>query len=131
LALPTTVAEPLVDRARRVIATLFVPASGVAFGGLRGSSDASTRIYEAGELTVTVGPGETSGSLFGLVVVAGQAPESLEGRSVRLTPREGAPISSSLDDLGNFEFAGVESGLYALEIDLTNGVVVIEELRVD
>jgi len=80
---------------------------------------------------VTVGPGPSSRSLSGLVVTAEQGPESLNGREVRLLPRAGATIATQLDDLGSFEFADLESGSYVLEIDVPDGVLVIEELRVD
>jgi hypothetical protein len=131
LATPTSVPEPLMDRARRIVATLFAPRRGLAYGGLRGANDPSTRVYEAGDVTVTLGPGSKSGSVLGLVIAADTPPETLETRAVRLLPREGSPIGTQLDDLGNFEFADLTAGAYALEIDLPAGVVVIEELRVD
>jgi len=131
LAMPTSVPEPTLLRARRLIATLFVPRPDLAYGGLRGASDDSTRLYEAGDVTVTLGPGQTPGSLFGLVVASGHSPEALESREVRLLTREAAVLSTSLDDLGNFEFARVASGKYVLEIDLPDGVVVIEELQIN
>jgi hypothetical protein len=131
LALPTMVPESLVERARRVVAKLFVPEPGLAYSGLRGSADTSTQIFQAGDLTLTLGTGQTRGSVFGLLVSAGRTPEWFEGRAVTLTPREGSTISTSLDDVGTFEFAQVAAGQYALEIDLADGVVVVEELRVD
>jgi hypothetical protein len=131
LAAQVRVPETLMQSARRIVATLFVPSTELALGGLRGAADSATRVYEAGDVTVTVGPGQTRGSLFGLVVAAGGEPASLDGRAVRLVPRDGAPLATTLDDLGNFEFADVASGQYALEIVLTVGVVVVEELRVD
>lgn len=116
---------------RRIVATLFAPRPGLAYGGLRGGPDTSTRVFEAGDVTVTLGPGQTNDSLFGLVVSGGISPEALEGREARLLPREGAPIVTRIDDLGNFEFTDLSAGMYALELDLPDSVVVIEELRVD
>ena len=128
LAEPIPFPQPLLVRARnKIVATLFAPNAGLAYGGLRGTADTSTRTFVAGDITVTVGSGETRDSVFGLVV----APDVQEGASVRLLPREGAPSISSVDDLGNFEFVGVTAGSYALEIDLADGTIVIEELRVD
>jgi hypothetical protein len=69
--------------------------------------------------------------LFGLVVVSDPATETLEGRQVTLTPQGGAPITTRIDDVGNFEFAGLAVGAYALEIDLPESVIVVEELRVE
>ncbi len=131
LVTPTVLPETLVDRARRIVATLFTPAPGLAYGGLRGAADTLTRVYEAGDVTVTIGPGQTSGSLFGLVVTAGRSSESLEGSTVRLLPREGDPITTAVDDLGNFELTNLAPELYAVEIHLPDGVIIIEELRVD
>lgn len=129
LTTPTSVAEPLLGRARRIVATLFTQRPGLAYGGLRGApSDASTRVYEAGEVTITLGADVRSGSMLGLVV-AGDTP--LEAREVRLLGAEGSALGTQLDDLGNFEFTNVAAGDYALELDLPEGVVVIEDLRVD
>ena len=127
LVAPVTVAEPVLDRVRRVVATLFVPRPGLAYSGLRGSAETSTRIYNAGDITVSIAPGPAAGSLIGLV--AGGEP--LTDREVRLLPREGSPMVTRVDDLGNFEFEGVAAGTYALEIELPDGVLVIEELPVD
>jgi hypothetical protein len=127
---PISVPETLAGRARRIVASLFAGPLEPAYGGLRGTSDQSTRVYEAGDVSVTIGPGQTSGSLVGLVLATG-ASADLEGCEVRLIPPGGASIATSLDDLGNFEFFDLASGLYAVEIDLPDGVVVVEELRVD
>jgi hypothetical protein len=131
LALPTLVVDPPLARARRFLATLFTPAPGLAYSALRGAAGDSTRVFEAHDVTVSIGRAQTSGSLLGLVVAAGLAPEALEGHEVRLLPREGGPLRTRLDDLGNFEFGDVAAGLYALEVDLIDGILVIEELRVD
>jgi hypothetical protein len=132
LAAPVTLPETVAGRARRIVARLFGPTSPeLAFGGLRGVADWTTRVYEAGDVTLTLGPGQTSGTLIGLVVAGGLAPESLDGCAVTLVPREGSALRASLDDLGNFELAGIQPGLYALEVGLPNGLVVVEELQVD
>jgi hypothetical protein len=131
LAMPTLVADSPLARMRRFVATLFTPAPGLAYGGLRGAQNDSTRVFEANDVTISVGRAQASGSLLGLVVAAGQVPDSLHGRDVRLLPREGPVLRTRLDDLGNFEFTQVAAGRYALEVELPDGVVVIEELRVD
>jgi hypothetical protein len=132
LARPTSVPEPAVWRARRIVAKLFTPTQPrLAYGGLRGAEDATTRVYEAGDVTITLGPGPTSGSVLGLVVVRDTPPASLENHAVRLLNPLGTPASTRLDDLGNFEFDHVPPGIYSIEVDLPVGVVVIEELQVD
>jgi hypothetical protein len=131
MAKPTGVSEPVLQRARRIVAKLFTPPqAGLAYGGLRGDDDAATRVYEAGDVTITLGPGSTSGSVLGLVVAGDTPPASLEARAVRLLNPVGPPASAKLDDLGNFQFDHVAAGIYSLEVDLPVGVVVIEELPV-
>jgi hypothetical protein len=133
LAAPTPLQESVsvVERVRRVVASLFTPAPGLAYGGLRGGAEASTQVFDTGEVTVTVGPGQVPGALIGLVVQSDAPPEALLGREARLVSPGAAPISALLDDLGNFEFANVAPGLYSLELDLTDSLVVAEALRVD
>lgn len=131
LAQPAAVSEPVLQRARRIVATLLAPQPGLAYGGLRGGSDPSTRLYEAGDVTITLGPGSTSGSVLGLVVGGTPATASLEGRAVRLLNPLGTSADTQLDELGNFEFDDVEAAIYSLEVDLPAGVVVIEALRID
>jgi hypothetical protein len=131
LAEPTKVSEPVLQRARRILATLVAPRPGLAYGGLRGASDSTTRVYEAGDVTVTMGPGSTTGSMLGLVVAAGTPAAALEGRSVRLVNPLGVPADTRLDDLGNFEFEHLDAGIYSLEVDLPLGLVVVQELRVE
>jgi hypothetical protein len=130
LAQPPMILPSLVERARRVVAGLFTPASGLAYEGLRGTADASTRVFVADDVTVTVGPGSGAGTLIGLVMVEGTPPAALAGREVRLVAIDDVVIGTLLDDLGNFEFELVAAGLYALEVDLADAQIVVEEVRV-
>jgi hypothetical protein len=130
LAQPTVLAPSLVERARRVVAALFTPAPGLAYGGLRGTADDATRVFVADDVTVTVGPGSAPGSLIGLVMVAGTPPAALADREVRLVAIDAVVIVSTLDDLGNFEFDLVTAGQYALEIDLPTSLIVVQEVQV-
>ena len=132
LSLPTPVAASPMQHARRMVATLFQPTAGLAYGGLRGTVEVSTRVFQAEDVTVTVGPGPGRGTVMGLVLIAGSGAHALGGRAVRLVPTERGALISAMDDLGNFDFAGVPAGKYALEIELPNAlIVVIEELRLD
>lgn len=131
LALPTSIPESPLQHARRMVATLFRPAPGLAYGGLRGTAEATTRVFQVEDVTVTVGPGQGQGTLVGLVLLVETEPQALAGRDARLIPTDRAPLSTSMDDLGNFEFADVPAGMYALEIDLPDALVVVEELRLD
>jgi hypothetical protein len=130
LATPAAISEPLTGRVRRMVAKLFTPRPGLAYGGLRGASDPSTRVYEAGDVTITLGPGGKTGSVLGLVVAGDVPPAALLARAVRLARRDGSAVNARLDELGNFEFDDVVAGTYDVEIDLPQGVVVIEDFRV-
>src|SRR5689334_17636594 len=66
MAAPAAVTDAPLKGVRRFLATLFTPAPGLAYGGVRGAADESTRIYEADDVTVSVGRARTSGSLLGL-----------------------------------------------------------------
>jgi hypothetical protein len=121
-----------VERARRVIASLFKPPPDLAYGGLRGSApDSGARVFVADDITVTVGRGGEPSTLIGLVIVPSVPADALVGQEVRLVPTDAAPLTSKIDDLGNFEFARVPVGRYALELDLLDTLIVIEELTVD
>jgi hypothetical protein len=125
------VPESLVGRARRVVATLFAPSPELAFGGLRGgAADATreTRVFNVEDVTITIGPGHAERTMLGLVVAAGRPAESLAGRQVRLLPLGRPPRTTTLDDVGNFEFADVPSGACTLELDLPDALVVVEDL---
>jgi hypothetical protein len=132
LAVPNPrIAESFVARARRLVARLLVPTRDLAYGGLRGSSQVSPQLFEVEDVTITVARGSTPNSLLGLVVVASEPAEAMAGRQVRLVPVAGEPRTSTLDELGNFEFADVPAGVYELELDLPEARVSVEELQVD
>jgi hypothetical protein len=130
LAEPVFVQQSMVVRARRVATRLFTPEPSLAFGGLRGDGDAVMRVFETADTTITVAEGPGSGTLIGLVVTASGPPELLPDAEVRLVGIDGSAVRSTLDDLGHFEFADLSVGVYALEIELADNVVVLEDLRV-
>jgi hypothetical protein len=127
---PAPMPQSLVERARRVVATLFTPAPGLAYGRLRGAADSATRVFEADDVTITVGPGQGAGTLMGLVLASATLADGESLGAARLIAIDGSAFSSALDNLGNFEFAHVAPGQYALEIDLADTVVVVQEIRV-
>jgi hypothetical protein len=114
-----------------VVAALFKPAPGLAYGGLRGAADTSTRLYRAEDVTVSLSSGDQPRSLLGLVIDPSAAEGVLDSCSVRLVPTDGAVLTTTLDDLGNFEFDEVPSGTYVLELDLIGRLIAIEQLRID
>jgi hypothetical protein len=129
LATPTSMPESFAERARRRLATLFMPSAVQAYG-LRGTAESSAQIYEVDGVTITLVPGAESGSLIGLVVSEAVPPEQLEGCEVRLVAMSGLTTTVHLDDLGNFEVEALAPDVYGVEVYLPDDVIVIEALRV-
>ncbi len=112
-----------------LIATLFEPRRRLALAGLRGDGDTS-RIYRAGDVTITVTPGADSRpgamSLVGLVERADD--ESVVAGEVQLVTRAGTSRVSPISDAGYFFFENVHAGTYEVRVDLTDTVIVVPEL---
>lgn len=123
--------QGVVHTVRRVVARLVPPLAMPAFGGLRGSSNApSVHVYEVDDVTITIGRGQSSNDVIGLVLATDYAPEDLVGQSVRILMSGEQGRVTELDDIGNFNFDGVSTGRATLEIELPSATVVIEELQV-
>jgi hypothetical protein len=132
LATPLRPQQSLSGRARRLVAELFVPATpvpGLAFSALRGSDDAELRVFQTDGFTVTVGPGQQPGTLIGILVATTPSDAVHQGEA-RLIALDGNVVRSNLDDLGNFAFERIPEGRYALEVDLVDSVVVVQELHI-
>ncbi len=116
---------------RRLAATLLPRTSGLALGLRGGESDAQTySVQGIVQLTVNVqraAPGAASSVISGLV-----QPGALdcEGVPVALFSGDDLLYTEAVDDLGNFAFADVPSGLYRIEINVPATIVVIDPLRV-
>jgi hypothetical protein len=61
----------------------------------------------------------------------GAALESLQGVPVMLTSTGGAAYTQAIDELGNFIFPSVPPANYALEMQLADATIVVEQLPVD
>jgi hypothetical protein len=117
----------LFEQARRVIATLLVPKAGLSLAGVRGAAT-QVRVYQVDGARLSISAGTEPGSIVGLLVLDG--PGSLDGE-VLLIPADGDPQTAPLDELGNFEFDQLPGGSYALEVHLTDQVIIVRELRID
>jgi hypothetical protein len=122
----------LAERARRIVAALVEPSPGHAYGDVRGDEETSTRTFRADDVTITVGPGPAArrgrASLDGLVVADEGDANRFAGRDARLVPASGRPIVVLVDHLGNFLFEDVPPGVYRLELDLTDRLIVVDEI---
>jgi anti-sigma factor RsiW len=103
----------LVERLRRVVATLVAPPTAPAYAGLRGSTARGTRRL----------------LLAGLVTRDRGGPETVAGGEATLASGD-VSRRERIDDLGNFTFDAVAPGRYRLEVRLADQVLVIEELQV-
>lgn len=116
---------------RRVIAQLVLPATAPAVAALRGeTARRPVHVYEADDVTITIGPGQSSVDLIGLVMATRHAPEDLMGQPVRLIGADASPRVSELDDIGNFAFDGLTPGPVTIEVCLPDATVVVEGVGV-
>jgi hypothetical protein len=129
---------------RYIVATLLSPQPRLAYQ--RDVADATSqwpRRYSAEDLTISIQVERTPQhahqrgalQLLGLVTCAGKALEELQGVSVLLvsqtkagTEHDQASRAQVIDDLGNFIFSSVESDTYALQLQLPERVVIIDQL---
>ena len=69
--------------------------------------------------------------VIGFVTRKGASLESLQGVNVVLTSPVTVADTQTIDELGNFIFPSVSPGSYALELQLTDATIVVEQLPVD
>jgi hypothetical protein len=116
---------------KRTVATLFAPPTAMAGVALRGGPSIA-QTYRAGELTLTLAPGPQPRrgrtSLMGLIVREDGELEIPAGSTARLLAPTGAAESAEIDDLGNFAFDDLVPATYALELQLGDDVVVVEDV---
>lgn len=124
----------LVERARRIIATLIPPRPQGALLGVRGVVDGDQRLYEAEDLVValdiTAARSASRGAINGLVYTVGDEEPLWAGRSVRLAPTTEHERVTQLDEAGGFALDQLPSGVYTLEVELADCTLVIPEVRV-
>ncbi len=121
--------------ARRIIATLVPPQPRLAFQRDVTQLPVWPRLYTAEDLNISIqaerGLNRRDAlQLIGLVTRKGAALEALQGTSVQLMTQENAVYTQVIDELGNFVFSSVAPGTYTLELQLAEGVVVVDQLAV-
>ncbi len=129
--------RPVPGRLRRVVARLLLSAApGVALSGVRGADADRTSTYEAEGMVFSFAvAAEERGAgrrwtLLGLVVdEVGDQPQ-LAGAPMRVR-RDGVVVAEGvLDELDNVVVVGLEAGRYDVELDLSDRVVVVENIRI-
>ncbi len=120
---------------KRIVATLLTPAPGLVSVDVRGAGEAVTRTYRAADLTITIrlGAGTRRGyrRLSGVIWREGSGAETLAGQMLQLIGHDGTERTTEIEDLGDFAFDSVEPGTYRLEVALPDGIVVVEDLRLE
>jgi hypothetical protein len=127
----------LVDRLRRVVATLLGPGDArVAFAGARRSMGGRSPLtYRAEELITSLSTGRDGRSLLGLVSWEGAEADEpqLDGHAARLVGATGSVVAeATLDAIGNFTLHVPEAPVgqeYIVELHLADRVVVMEGVR--
>jgi len=125
--------EDVTGRLRRLVATLLSPASGprsLATAALRGAADSAARVYQADDLTVSLSRGDGPGHLIGVIIATSPDQTPADGGQARLVSGSQTVASSPIDDLGNFEFEDIPPGVYLLELQLAEALVIVEGLQV-
>jgi hypothetical protein len=128
---PAPAPSPL-TRLRRVLARALAAPPNWAAAGVRGVGDGHTFGYEAGDVTITVNPGQDGPGPSGVLglVLRGDDVEAASGAEVRLFAPDGTVRYATVDDVGNFIFDAVPTGTYDLEVELSDQVVVVPRLQV-
>lgn len=124
-----------IERMRRIVATLLPPPLRTSpYANLRGADDATTRTYQAGDVTITLDLGAPvrrgRTSLVGLLWRNSDDPETVSGSPAVLIDTAGARQMATIDDVGNFTFDDITPGAYQLELTLGDDIITIEGLPI-
>lgn len=120
---------------RRIIATLAPPQPQFALQRTT-AVPAWPRRYMAEDLTISIqverGTNRRDAlQLIGFVTRKGAPLEALQDVPVQLLSQANTVYAQTIDELGNFVFSSIVPDTYSLELQLSEGVVVIEQLAVN
>jgi anti-sigma factor RsiW len=128
--------ERAISGARRIIATLLTPQPRLAYQRELARAEALwPQRYSAEDFSISLhverGPGRREAlQLIGFVTRKGTTLEALQGTPVLLVSAAGMAQSCIIDELGNFLFDSLAPATYTLELQFSEGTVVIEQLQV-
>jgi hypothetical protein len=120
-----------IERVRRFVATL-VPAPRGAVAGLRGASDAATRVYHAGPFTITLDVAAMRRGRAQIIGLIWREDGDVlpPGSTASLVGASGTVATAEVDDLGNCAFDDVGAGLWQVEVRVGDDIIIIEEIRI-
>lgn len=133
--------DPLADltpqpgRLARLVARLLAaPEDGLSYAGVRGAADGASRSYGAAGLTLSLSVEAESGvarrwTLL-LLAMREDGTEPPAGAVASLLRGDHVAAEATLDEWGNLTLAGLESGIYSLELALSDRVIVVEGLEI-
>lgn len=130
----------LLDRAgvgaRRIIAALLPPAPRVAYQRAAASTNLWPRHYAAEDFSISLQVERETGrvdsfQLIGFVTRKDTTLELLQGMPVLLSSQTETVYAQSVDELGNFVFSALVPALYNLELQASEGIIVIEQIPVE
>jgi len=130
---PAPAAPGLRTRVRRVVAALLPAPAPLA--GLRGTDASATRLYRVGDITIAL---DATPIIYGKATLTGllwregedTEPGTFAGSAVTLLAGDTLAQTAALDELGNFAFDDLGSGIYTVEVTLGDDAITLENVRV-
>jgi hypothetical protein len=121
---------------RRIIATLLPPQPRLAYQRNTAPPALWPRRYVAEDFHISLQVEREAGhaasfQLVGFVTRKNATLQALQGIPVLLSSRDGAVSTQQVDELGNFIFSSLVPASYTLELQASDGMIVIEHIPVD
>lgn len=135
-AVPGRVLDRISGSARRLIATLLPPQPRLAYQRNTAPAALWPRRYVAEDFHISLQVEREVGhvasfQLIGFVTRKNATLETLQGMPVLLSSPTGAVSAEQVDELGNFIFSSLLPASYTLELQATDGIIVIEHIPVE
>lgn len=137
---PGVLLNRLLDHTRaateRIIATLLPPAPRLAYQRNPAPSTLWPRRYTAEDFSISLQLERVTGradlfQLIGFITRKDTALDTLQGIPVLLSSETKAVSAENVDELGNFVFSSLVPATYTLELQSSDGIIVIEHITVD
>jgi len=126
----------VLDRARRILATLLPPQPRLAYQRNTASTALWPRRYVAEDFHISLQVERETGhadsfQLIGFVTRTQVSLQALQGMPVLLSSGSGTVCAQQVDELGNFLFSALAPASYTLQLQAGEGIIIIEQIPVD